>query len=336
MNSAATDEESVQVKEGPGARLKSLREAQEMDLQRAASLLHLSDEKLIALEADDYRSLGGSVFVQGYLRNYARLLGVPVEPLIKAYHKNDQDQGRYPDLRVTQVRHEVRSSHTLVRLMTWFIVIGLIALVVVWWRGYLQWPLSSQEGEVAAPAAADGEGLPQVDIQQPLLPDSAPLPTFNDQGEAELVLPPRDPESEAPPAPALLPEPPPAARDQSLPQPPAASQPPVSDLVVSEMPLTVTAAPTAPAAEEQMSTTGSSVVIEFTGTSWTKINDSSGSFRIMGEIRAGSRRELGGTPPYEIVLGNALAAKIMVDGEPFDITPYIRGNVARFNLDPGR
>ena len=88
--------------------------------------------------------------------------------------------------------------------------------------------------------------------------------------------------------------------------------------------------------EPMVPSTASGVIIEFTGTSWTKVRDSSGSFRIMGEIKAGTRRELLGVPPYDIVLGNAEAARIIIDGEPFDITPHIRGNVARFNLDPDR
>ena len=43
---------------------------------------------------------------------------------------------------------------------------------------------------------------------------------------------------------------------------------------------------------------------------------------------------LGGSPPYKLVLGNASAVSITVDGKPFDLTPYIRGKVARLTLNP--
>jgi len=75
-------------------------------------------------------------------------------------------------------------------------------------------------------------------------------------------------------------------------------------------------------------------VLEFDGDSWTEIRDSSGTFKIMGAMNAGSRRVLGGAPPYKVVLGNASVVRILVDGEAFDLTPFIRGNVARFTLDP--
>ena len=35
-----------------------------------------------------------------------------------------------------------------------------------------------------------------------------------------------------------------------------------------------------------------------------------------------------------MVLGNAAAVKIYVNGRVFDVTPFSRGNVARFTLDP--
>jgi len=336
MNSAFTEEQTTQAKEGPGARLRALREVQDMDLQRAASLLHLSNEKLEALEADDYERLGGSVFVQGYLRNYARLLGIPVEPLINAYRKNTHEQVRLPELRVTQLRHEVRSSHTAVRLVTWFIVIGLIALVVVWWRGYLQWPLKTEIMESGTPAAVAEGDLPIFEQQQEessIVDSTTRLPEIDEQGEAALLLPAKA--SEADPGEPLSPEPvdPPASESLDSSALPGSSQ-----RTATEVSIPLEAPPQQIEAEDEPAVPSgtSGVVIEFVGTSWTKIRDSSGSFRIMGEIKEGTRRELQGTPPYSIVLGNAQAAIITIDGEPFDITPHIRGNVARFSLDPDR
>jgi cytoskeleton protein RodZ len=43
---------------------------------------------------------------------------------------------------------------------------------------------------------------------------------------------------------------------------------------------------------------------------------------------------LGGRPPYKLVIGNSRAVTITVDGEPFDLDRYAKGNVARFTLDP--
>jgi cytoskeleton protein RodZ len=48
----------------------------------------------------------------------------------------------------------------------------------------------------------------------------------------------------------------------------------------------------------------------------------------------GDRHLLGGKPPYSLIIGNAAAAQILVDGQPFDFKSVVRGNVARFSLDP--
>ena len=192
MNAAVKEDEADSPPlDGPGRQLRLVREEKGLDLERVAALLHLSTEKLTALEADDYQHLPGAVFVQGYLRNYARLLEVPVEPLLSAFHKLHHGRERPPELHISQVRHEVRSSHVLVRLMTWFIVVGLIALVVIWWRGYLQWPLAMTPGEVETPAmtTAPLDVEPGEDDASAPQREAEPLTELDVSGEATMALP---------------------------------------------------------------------------------------------------------------------------------------------------
>jgi cytoskeleton protein RodZ len=76
------------------------------------------------------------------------------------------------------------------------------------------------------------------------------------------------------------------------------------------------------------------VVIIFTDRSWVDVRDSERKFKLFGEIPKGSRKVLGGQPPYKMVIGDAQAVSIRVNGQPFDLAPYAKGNVARFTLDP--
>ena len=76
------------------------------------------------------------------------------------------------------------------------------------------------------------------------------------------------------------------------------------------------------------------IVLTFSAASWVDVRDSERKFKLFGEIPKGSRRVLGGQPPYKLVIGNAGAVKITVNGKPFDISRYAKGNVARFTLDP--
>lgn len=332
MNAAVNDEmnEAPASPEGPGRRLKMLRQAQELDIARVATLLHLSVDKLEALEADDYDRLPGSVFTQGYIRNYARLLGVQAEPLLNAYHRVGADQTTAPILKISQVQHEVRSSHFLIRLMTWIIVIGLVALVVVWWRGYLQWPGTGFVGADAPemPAASD-EAIMAPMQPAPEEAEPAPVPEMEAGGEALLDLPPPQEEEEEPAPGPAVPEAPAAAPVADSDTTPAATGAPLAAPVE-------TAAETESSRPEPVAVPSDRVIVRFNGTSWTQVRDANGRSLFMGEMKAGDERVLEGQPPYQMVLGNAGVVEVTVGGRPFDITPYIRGNVARLTLDPSR
>lgn len=310
------------INEGPGHRLRSLREAQNLDISRVSVLLHLKEDKVMALEADDYASLPGPVFIQGYLRNYARLLGVPVEPILKAYHIAHPGSSKMSELKIAQVSHEVRSGHTLVRLVTWAIVLGLIVLSVVWWRGYLQWPLQSSMVPEEESVGATGPLQSDEEIDE----QKFPVVEVNEDGSVTLGLP--QPSGQTP---EVATESNSQSADSSQDQldPPKPSSTVASVTPDSEQRTATEAAPTQPEAGGSQQ-----VVVEFTGTSWTKIEDSSGTFKVEGSSSAGSRRILQGVPPYRMVLGNASAVRILVNGREFDLTPFSRGNVARFTLDP--
>jgi cytoskeleton protein RodZ len=76
------------------------------------------------------------------------------------------------------------------------------------------------------------------------------------------------------------------------------------------------------------------IVMTFTGPCWVDVRDSERKFKLFGEMPKGTRKVLGGRPPYKMVIGNAKMVDITVNGKPFDLTPYAKGNVARFTLNP--
>jgi cytoskeleton protein RodZ len=70
--------------EGAGAVLHAERRRQSMSLGDVSRQLKLSVRQVEALERDDFEPFGGPVFVHGFLRNYAKLLGLDPEPLLRA------------------------------------------------------------------------------------------------------------------------------------------------------------------------------------------------------------------------------------------------------------
>jgi cytoskeleton protein RodZ len=67
-----------------GAELKSAREARGWSVSEVAQQLKFAPRQLEALEQERFDLLPGGTFVRGMLRSYARLLKLPVEPLLES------------------------------------------------------------------------------------------------------------------------------------------------------------------------------------------------------------------------------------------------------------
>ena len=340
--------------QGPGARLRKVRESQGLERSRVAAQLHLSEQMIEALEQDDYQALPGAVFIQGYLRNYARLLDIPADEVLAAYRQlcPEEECDDLPEGHGGPIAPEVRSSHGVVRLVTWLIAIGLLGLLLIWWQGRLDWQLDAPtqvveperlDSEPAqAPAPVFGSAMeapaeltrpqearddtPSTEMEkQGLSPETATGGVFGDPGLPEPGdgLVPQTQESGATPA---------SGPDGEL----SPSEPSVSgsdgELSPSEPPAPL------PASEPKVPSTapagmGHRLVFEFSGPCWAEVRDSTGRARIIGEMHAGSRRELdAGLGPFKVVLGNADAVRVTLAGKPYDLAPHTRGKVARFTL----
>lgn len=313
--------------EGPGAQLRTAREAQQLDIQRVAATLHLTRAIVHDLEQDDYRHLPAPVFVRGYLRNYARLLGEPVDPILEAYEQiRPKQPDERPVVRQRRSKGEIRSNHFMVQFTSLLIGLGLIGLLASWWQGYLQEPSRPplQASRVAAPAAMPPLPSlePQESVQAAEMPPAesdvtlaaeavAPLPMVDTQtGEAaiETVLTTAE-----------------AAVSTAEPTAAAAAD---EDIVV---PASEAATAATPATEP-----GFEILLHFRANSWVNARDATGKLQIVGEMRGGSERRLTGRPPFDIVLGKASAVALTVNGKPFDLEPHTRKNVARFSLNPDK
>ena len=71
--------------EGLGLWLRRARESRQLTLEQARRELHIHLRYLQALEVGDYTALPGEIQARGFLRNYARFLGLPVEEALARY-----------------------------------------------------------------------------------------------------------------------------------------------------------------------------------------------------------------------------------------------------------
>ncbi|MDJ0806762.1 MAG: helix-turn-helix domain-containing protein [Gammaproteobacteria bacterium] len=320
---------------GPGARLRKQRESLGLDQSRVAAQLHLSEAMVEALEWDDFDALPGSVFTQGYLRNYARLLNLPESEILAAYqHLVPGDQQEHLSTKGTvTLKQEVRSSHGLVRLVSWSIALGLLVLLYFWWQGRFGW-----QEDTLVDLLPEVDSLDQpLDLDEPLAEPSVIVQSAEDYSSDSISL-------AAEPIPRVeFPEPSeriPDDRTESLPVVEEAPVPEEPEIAVAEQPTvpfedTVQSVaelePVAPAKPEA----SGKLVFEFDGPCWAEVRDATGRARIHGEKRAGFRQEIDtDLGPFKIVLGDASVVRVTLDGESYDLAPHTRGNVARFVLNP--
>lgn len=68
---------------GIGARLRAARVAANLTIEEVAHSLKFSPRQIERLEADDYAALPGGTIVRGFVRNYARLLKLDADALLR-------------------------------------------------------------------------------------------------------------------------------------------------------------------------------------------------------------------------------------------------------------
>lgn len=103
-------------------------------------------------------------------------------------------------------------------------------------------------------------------------------------------------------------------------EPAAAAQ--RTPLIASMAPL-----PAAPATQAQ-----TALSLNFTGDSWVQVYATDGSTLEQGLLGAGERRNYAAGEVARVVLGNSAAVEVQQAGQPVDLAPFSRANVARFTL----
>lgn len=72
--------------------------------------------------------------------------------------------------------------------------------------------------------------------------------------------------------------------------------------------------------------------LSFSGSCWTSISDASGKRLVYGVMKAGMEKNVSGTLPFKVILGQADAVKMRLNEQPFDHERFSRGKIARFSI----
>lgn len=78
-----TTEDQPTIAGGVGAMLRQAREARNLSVADAAQALKLGPRQVMAIESEDWATLPGTTMIRGFVRNYARLLNLDIDLLMR-------------------------------------------------------------------------------------------------------------------------------------------------------------------------------------------------------------------------------------------------------------
>jgi cytoskeleton protein RodZ len=104
---------------------------------------------------------------------------------------------------------------------------------------------------------------------------------------------------------------------------------PSSGAAVTAAPAAIPAAPIPPTPAAGMRR----MTFSFSGASWVEVKDSAGRVIFSQNNVKGATQVVDGRPPLEVVIGNASQVRLEYKGQPVDLQPHTRVEVARLTLD---
>lgn len=178
---------------GPGSRLRKIRETKHLSIDEMAKRLRLTRERLVQIENDDYHQMGASAFARGYIRSYAGQLGIAkseITDILKSF--DELNFGAEIPTNKPQLIHE-KIDHTnpkVARRIGSLLILLALVLVGYWWYSH-NTNLLAKPAPEATPVVSNNEmPIPPAPQPQPVTSNNTNTSTGTSTGKAELeVLP---------------------------------------------------------------------------------------------------------------------------------------------------
>ncbi|SHM10287.1 RodZ domain-containing protein [Vreelandella subglaciescola] len=291
----------------PGQLLQHERERQAISLEDAALALHLRPAVVAGLEQDHYAEIPVATYRRGYLRTYAKYLGMDDKPVLEAYRARYGNADTESEIKpVSVTRPPSKLGGLLFKLVTLLVIAGLIGVTVTWWQsrgGNTPPGLDDTTAAETAPETANAPDMPST--------SDAPAASTEPRDEAK----PSDTGSSTEANP----------RAASTAEPEAAT--------LSKTALAAATAVARAAQERADAATANTLALTFNQQSWTEIFDARDQRVFVGLQQPGTDASVEGQPPFRLTVGNATGVELRYQGKVVDLARHAgANNVARFTL----
>lgn len=326
----------------PGHLLREAREERGYSQKEVARDLHLTSKVIDALEESNFDIISSSLFARGYIRSYARHLGLDGQALVAEFDAiyGVPNQNKKPMAGIHQLGQQSKPGDTWVKLISIIFVIGLVVASVLWWQhqnggSMLQRLNKVTLSDTAADLVVESLGEDDNSSDMELLaanPSEVGTTVSDDQAAA----------TEAPVqtldvAEIVAVKPIVTALSEAVSVSPEMSD--VSDS--SALNPEIIAVPAVAQTEES---TGAAdvaalgpnealLMMAFDKDCWVEIKDGNGKMILSDLYASGSTIEQVVTAPIEILLGRSSGVTQMTfNGEVIDLKPHTRKDIARLTL----
>ncbi|MCP1647029.1 cytoskeleton protein RodZ [Pseudomonas nitroreducens] len=321
----------------PGETLRQARENKGWSTAQVAGQLNLTENALRQLEQGSFEQLPGHTFARGYIRAYAKLLGMDQAQMVTAFDQYTGTDASGSNVQALgRVVEPVRLSRNLLRLFSLVLLAVLIGFGYFWWQERSARPAETGSLNMEHVEVESADGTTEIHTldepeDQAVAEDQANTPPApnepaGDNGSAEAPLETAPSTATTPATPGV----PAAAETAPAVQAPAtpAQQPTAQQPVAPASPVAPAEAPAAPV----VASAGQGVVkVQFSADCWTQVTDADGKVVLEGLKRKGESLEVAAKAPVQLRLGFAQGAQVSYNGQPVEVTPA-RGGTARLKL----
>jgi cytoskeleton protein RodZ len=315
--SEASPEEPPPIKEPPapsaGALLRQAREASGLHIAALAVALKVPVKRIEALEADRFDLLPSAVFSRALASSVCRALKIDPAAVLAQLPGLTAPRLEYANQNRLQAYSASSSNH---RPSLWgslsrpALIGGALLLVAAALVVFLPpSPLNFLKSGVGYDAVVTTTVVPLDDAANAAANPSANVAATE---AAPAAAPATVAPAAVPVAPLAVAVAPPAAKLGPAPASPAL--------------------PAAPVAETAKGPTTGLVVFNPTAASWVEVTDAQGTVLLRRMLAAGEVAGASGALPLSAVVGRADVTRVQVRGQPLDLAPIARDNVARFEV----
>ncbi|EGR0934280.1 cytoskeleton protein RodZ [Vibrio parahaemolyticus] len=298
-----------------GTLLKNKRESLGMTQKQVADRLRLRVSVIEDIENNRFESQQVATFTRGYLRSYAKFVGLDEKVVLVALEQTADVKPKEQEIEMQsfsrKTKHEKHNSRIM--LLTWVIAFVIIGISAAWW-----WQ-NQQENSLAQVVAEAN-----VETSQPSADEIADIDLMTEEEliastPAELAAS-NNTASESSINAAQTDEVVPAETEESTTE---ATQEPVAVIEAAEE--VQEASPVVP---EGMTL----LTMKFKADCWIQVKDTNGKTLVSGTQKPGQDVELTGKAPFKVILGAPEGVTMTFASEPVDLSGYTSGKVARFTL----